>query len=89
MAERRAIAADEAYADAKRRRHRARLIMRWVVLACVLTAAAIGAQQFVSNGLPAFLNRPPGIGATPATPAPTPTPTPTAQRLVMRPGEAA
>jgi hypothetical protein len=89
MAERRATDADEAYADAKRRRHRARLIMRWVVLACVLTAVAIGAQQFFSNGLPAFLNRPSGIGATPPTPAPTPTPTPTAQMLVLRPGEEA
>ncbi len=63
--------ADAAYVDAKARRRRARRVLQTLAIVCVVTAAGIGAEQFVSNGLSDFLNRPPGIGATPATPAPT------------------
>jgi len=37
---------------------------------CVVVAVAIGTSQLVKEGLQEFLNRPPGVGASPAEAAP-------------------
>ena len=53
--------------------------MQSLIVLCVVAAAGVGAEQFYSGGLHAFLDRPPGVGATPpqsanasAQPAPLP-----------------
>jgi len=48
-------------------RRRAWLTMRVLTAACVVAGLAIGASQLASGGLQAFLSRPPGVGATPAS----------------------
>jgi hypothetical protein len=50
----------------KRGRRRAILTMRIVTVVCALSALGIGASQLASTGVQAFLDRPPGVGATPA-----------------------
>jgi hypothetical protein len=42
--------------------------MQALTLLCALAAAGIGGEQFYTGGLRAFLDRPPGVGATPPTP---------------------
>lgn len=60
---------DGGWAYARQRRRRARRFMQALTLACALAGAGIGAAQLSSGGLHAFLERPPGVGATPPTPS--------------------
>lgn len=55
----------EWYAATKRRRLRARRAMFGVAAACTLAALGIGGFELGSKGWNAFLDRPPGVGATP------------------------
>lgn len=73
-------AADDAYARTKARRHRARRVMQTVTMVCVLAAAGIGADGLYTGGFQSFLERPPGVGATPADPQADSTPTPATSR---------
>ncbi len=61
------------YTQTKARRHRARRVMQSLIVVCILAATGIGAEQFYARGLHAFLDRPPGVGATPPQ-AQSPTP---------------
>jgi hypothetical protein len=47
-------------------RRKARWAMRGLAATCALLALGLGADRIHSVGLQAFLDRPPGVGATPA-----------------------
>ncbi len=49
----------------KRRRRRAHRLMQVMSVLCALVALGLGGYQLHSEGLVAFLDRPPGVGATP------------------------
>ncbi len=53
------------YAVTKRRRLRARRAMFAVAATCSLAALGIGGFELGAQGWNAFLERPPGVGATP------------------------
>ncbi len=44
---------------------RARRTMIWVTAACLVAAIAPGVEQLTAHGFAAFIDRPPGVGATP------------------------
>jgi hypothetical protein len=75
-----AAAAADAYARTKARRHRARRVMQTVTMVCVLAAAGVGADGLYTGGLQSFLERPPGVGATPVDPQADSTPPPSPSR---------
>jgi hypothetical protein len=72
--------AADAYARTKARRRRARRVMQTVTVVCALAAAGIGADELYAGGLQSFLERPPGVGATPADPQADSSPTPAPAR---------
>jgi hypothetical protein len=39
--------------------------MQLLIALCFVAAAGVGAEQFYTGGLHAFLDRPPGVGASP------------------------
>lgn len=56
---------DPEYLATKRRRKRAFRSMQALTGLCVVVALGLGGYQLHSEGLSGFLDRPPGIGATP------------------------
>jgi hypothetical protein len=62
------IPSADPYDILKAHRRTARRLMQAVAVVCALAAAGIGADQFYTGGLQAFLERPPGVGATPPDP---------------------
>jgi hypothetical protein len=52
------------YAEIKRRRLKARLVVMLLALVCALVALGLGAYQLHSEGLNQFLYRAPGVGAS-------------------------
>lgn len=49
-----------------RGRRRARITVRILTGVCALVVLTIGATELTSNGFQAFVDRPPGVGATPS-----------------------
>ena len=48
------------------RRREAKRLIDMLTTICVVVAIAIGTSQLVKEGLQEFLNRPPGVGASPS-----------------------
>jgi len=70
------MSADDPAQQRSRRRRHARWTMRGLAATCALLALGLGADRIHSGGLQAFLDRPPGVGATPADSEADASPTP-------------
>ncbi len=80
------------YALRKLRRRPWRRAMIALTSVCAAAAVGVAAEELHSAGLTSFLDRPPGVGATPpqaqseaSSPAPTPAPTPATVPMLAPP----
>ena len=70
--------------DARGRRRGAKRWMDSITIVCVSIAIALGTSQLVNEGLQEFLNRPPGVGATPSDPEVAANPSPPQPQAAAR-----
>ena len=61
---------EPSYESKVARRREAKRLIDALTTVCVVVAVAIGTSQLVREGLQEFLNRPPGVGASPSEVAP-------------------